>query len=165
MKVTAKYAFRARAYGALLAGTLSILCAPVSRAADYSTIFYLDEHQRPVTRLDRLPDLNEGLRAILAMYTIQAGGGCEGYDSVGFKCVLTRRLNLGAQCSAEHQALVLSWFKQELPQVADYPPERLSEARRRNDLESVCYNQPSTATFPEYLAADAGTDRGRRGDS
>jgi glutathione S-transferase len=59
--------------------------------------------------------MSEGINAILAMYALQTGGGCEGHDDAGLRCELTKSLGLGAQCSEKHLKLVRSWFKNEVP--------------------------------------------------
>jgi hypothetical protein len=121
----------------------------VAYAEDELIVFYLDSQFRPVAKLERLGQMSEGAKAILAMYALQRGGGCEGNDQAGLKCELTKALGLGAQCSKEHLQLVKSWFKQEMPPMSGYPEQVIQRVLRSGDLESICYNQPYTATRQE----------------
>lgn len=109
-------------------------------------IFYLDAQYRPVVRLERLEPFPEGIKAILAMYALQVGGGCEGHDEAGLKCELTKSLGLGAQCSDRHLNLVRSWFKKEMPPMGWYPERVIQRVLKSSDLQSICYNAPYTAT-------------------
>jgi hypothetical protein len=90
--------------------------------------------------------MSEGLRAILAMYAFQVGGGCESDDELGVKCTLTRALKLGAQCSDQQLALVHSWFKGGMPKLGWHSAAQLTAALQSNQLRDLCYDQPYTAS-------------------
>jgi len=122
---------------------------PVAYAEKEVVVFYLDSQYRPVAKLERLGQMSEGVKAILAMYALQMGGGCEGTDEAGLKCELTKALGLGAQCSKEHIQIVETWFKKEIPPMSRYPEQTIQRALKSGDLESICYNQPYTATHQE----------------
>lgn len=119
---------------------------PTVQRQEQVVVFYLDEQFRPVTKLERLGPLSEGIKAILAMYALQVGGGCEGRDEHGVRCVLTTSLELGAQCSERHLSLVRSWFKKELPRMHGFSDQSIQRALKSGDLHSICYNAPHTAT-------------------
>lgn len=130
----------------LTIAALTVLSSiPVSYAKEQVAVFYLDSQYRPVAKLERLGKISEGTKAVLAMYAMQIGGGCEGNDRQGLKCELTRALGLGAQCSDEHLNLVRAWFKEALPPMSSTPEAKLFEAIKSGKLESICYHQPYTA--------------------
>jgi len=107
-------------------------------------VFHLDRDYRPVANLERLGQMPEGMKAILAMYALQVGGGCEGDDEQGLKCELTRALRLGAQCSERHVDLVRAWFGASLPAMSGhYSQDGVLQAK---DLMSICYAAPHYAT-------------------
>ena len=145
---------KARPLGYLLAAAVCLFSAAPSIAADKGggdpqkevVVFYLDEQFRPISKLERLGPLSQGIRAILAMYALQVGGGCEGHDEMGLKCELTKSLGLGAQCSDEHLGLVRSWFKKEIPPMSGHPEHTIQRVLKSGDLQSICYNAPYTAT-------------------
>lgn len=157
---------KARPLGYLLAAAVCLFSAAPSIAADKGggdpqkeeiigitegvkkevVVFYLDEQFRPISKLERLGPLSQGIRAILAMYALQVGGGCEGHDEMGLKCELTKSLGLGAQCSDEHLSLVRSWFKKEIPPMSGHPEHTIQRVLKSGDLQSICYNAPYTAT-------------------
>lgn len=124
-----------------------IVAAPV-HAADAIVVFYLDKDYRPVTRLDRIPDLSPGHRALLALYALENGAGCEGKDEGNrVKCDLTQKLGLGANCSDAHIALVRSWFET-TPKLTSRWSERWNaKTKSSGTLESLCYGQPDTASW------------------
>jgi hypothetical protein len=90
-----------------LAGLIAAAFMTLSQragAAEPVSVFLLDSHHTPVVRLEKLtPPLSEPVRAILAMYALQDGGGCEGENDPkenGLHCILTTALGVGPQCSA-----------------------------------------------------------------
>jgi len=125
---------------------VALSLTPVAYAEKEVVVFYLDSQHRPVAKPERFGQMSEGIKAILAMYALQIGGGCEGNDEAGLKCELTKALGLGAQCSKEHLQLVQSWFKKEMPPMSGYPEQTIQRVLKSGDLESICYNQPYTAT-------------------
>jgi hypothetical protein len=70
-------------------------------AASKVVVFYYDKQSQPITRLDRIAPMSDGLRAILAMYALQNGAGCDGGNE-NLTCALTDALKVGGQCSAQH---------------------------------------------------------------
>jgi hypothetical protein len=111
-------------------------------------VYYIDKTSRPVARLDRLSTMSDGLKAILAMYALQAGAGCETHDSAGnLQCTLTSALGLGSQCSESHVALVRQWFKDEIPKISGHRDSAFQQTQEPGVLESMCYTAPFTATF------------------
>lgn len=135
---------RIRFVAALALMALSL--TSVAYAEKEVIVFYLDSQHRPVAMPERLGQMSEGVRAILAMYALQIGGGCEGNDEAGLKCELTKALGLGAQCSRGHLQLVQSWFNKEMPPMNGYPEQTIQRVLSSGTLESICYNQPHTAT-------------------
>lgn len=123
-----------------------LLSISVSYAKEQVVVFYLDSQYRPVAKLERLGKIPEGTKAILAMYALQIGGGCEGNDEQGLKCELTKALGLGAQCSSQHLSLVRAWFKELLPPLSGHSELTVQNAIKSGELGSICYNQPYTAT-------------------
>ena len=122
-----------------------------TRADDGDVVFYLDEHYEPQTRLDRVSPLSEPVRAILAMYALQAGGGCSGTDpddSQTVSCVLTKSLGVAPQCSARHLELVRHWFSG-LPRISGYGDRFYEDIRAPGQLETICYKTYDSASFQE----------------
>ena len=112
------------------------------------TVYYLDKNYYPVARLDRLAPLSEGMRAILALYALNNGAGCDHVSEVGLQCTLTAALGFKAQCSEEHISLVRRWFPGPLPRFNTYAlPEELANPRTKGALERLCYRQPNTASW------------------
>lgn len=108
--------------------------------------FYLDDQYRPVARVDRLKPMSEGVRAILAMYALQLGGGCGGFEEgQNLHCVLTDSLGLGLQCSAEHIHLVSTWFKNGMPNFEGAGQGAFQKALKDSDFRSLCYLEPDTS--------------------
>lgn len=141
---------RKGALGFMVKVALAMLFSiPVVYGAGESEVFYFDSQNRPNAKIEGLGQQNEAVKAILAMYAIQRGGGCEGRDEAGLKCELTKSLGLGVQCSEKHIELVKSWFKKELPLMSVYPAQAIQRALITGDLESICYQQPYTATRQE----------------
>jgi len=135
----------------LLAALLLVLSASCANArptaADDGRVFFVGDHYPPSIRLDRLPNQSEQLRAILAMYTLQNGAGCEGRDSNGrLRCSLTSELGLGANCSPEHFQLVRKWFT-ETPKLSSRWVPWEKDSRKEGALENLCYRQPDTASW------------------
>jgi hypothetical protein len=128
------------ARGVSIVFALWLSSAPVG-AASQVTVYYLDHSPWPKVRLDRLAPLTENLRAILAVYSLQAGTDCNGE-----KCILTSALGLGAQCSDGHISLILSHFETGIP---NFNSRRGAAIVSRPDAEAVrklCYDVPNTAT-------------------
>jgi hypothetical protein len=84
-----------------------VLCAPVA-ADDASTVFLLDQKYEPIVRLEKLAPLSEAMRALLAMYALENGSGCESETvrDKGLHCELTAALGIGPQCSQAQVRLV-----------------------------------------------------------
>jgi hypothetical protein len=125
---------------------LLVATAAPSRATDNAVVFYLNEHYSPVIRLDRLPSSSASLKALLALYALQNGAGCEGKDDSGrVNCALTRALGLGANCSDAHLKLVRSWFDV-TPNLTSRWSERWNaRTKEPGSIEDLCYRQPDTA--------------------
>lgn len=118
-------------------------------AAEPVTVFLLDAKYQPVIRLDKLkPPLSESLRAILAMYVFQAGGGCEEDTDAGLKCDLNDALRLGPQCSAAQLKLIRDWFK-DIPRMSGYSQDNYRNVQRAEVLETICYSAPVIASFQD----------------
>lgn len=113
------------------------------------TVFYLDQNYRPVTKLERIAPLSDGMRAILAMYALQNGAGCEGAAEGGLQCSLTTSLGLGTQCSDRHVAFVSSWFKDEIPKMSGYGDYNYRSPELPDKLKTICYRSPDGATFQQ----------------
>jgi hypothetical protein len=117
-------------------------------APDNGRVFFLSDEYQPAIRLDRLPNQSEQLKAILAMYSLQNGAGCEGRDSNGgLRCSLTSALGLGTNCSPEHVQLVRKWFAQTPKLSSRWHPDWNRDARKEGALENLCYRQPDTASW------------------
>lgn len=108
-------------------------------------MFYLDEHYKPVVRVDRLKPMSEGMRAILAMYALQNGGGCGSLEGDQLQCVLTDSLGLGNQCSEKHKQVVSSWFKSGMPIMDGGGEGAYQKALKGGDLGSLCSLNPDTS--------------------
>jgi len=135
---------------ALLIALLSLFCGIRSDAAENVVVYYLDKNYVPVTRLDRLDPMSSGLRAILAMYALQVGGGCDRHiGDRDLLCTLSSALGLGTQCSAKHVALVRSWFKKGIPKMTGHGDWAFGQTQKPGVLEGICYNAPDTATFQD----------------
>jgi hypothetical protein len=132
--------------GALLSSIL-LFASPSARASESAVVFYLDNH-RHVVRLDRLPGVSESIKALLALYALENGAGCEGKDENNrVKCALTRELGLGVNCSEAHIRLVRSWFEI-TPNLTSRWHERWNaKAKEPGSLENLCYGQPDSASW------------------
>jgi len=150
---------RTRTRDALGLLALTLMTAASVRAADFETVFSLDQKFQPVTSLDRASPMSDGLRAILALYAFEAGAGCTTYtrDHEELQCALTRDLGLGAQCSLAHLNLIASWFKNGMPAFGWLTDAQLRRAQQTNELSGRCYNQPDGATLQstwEHVGVD-----------
>jgi hypothetical protein len=132
---------------AVLFAMLSL--ASMSFAEQQATVFYLDKNYNPMVNLKQIEPVSEGMKAILAMYALQVGGGCQGHDESGLRCKLTTSLGLGAQCSPQHLDIVSSWFKKSIPKMSGYPTHAIKSALKSGDLKSICYKMPEGATIQE----------------
>ena len=122
-----------------------LISTSVSSAQQQTIVFYLDKNYHPIVDLEGLQPLTEGMKAILAMYALQVGGGCQGSDKSGLRCVLTTELGLGAQCSPEHLILVNSWFTRNMPNMTWYSTPSIKSSIESRDLQSICYHTPEGA--------------------
>ena len=123
----------------------SVLLRPAA-ASPEQVVFLYDKSWRPVVRLDRLPS-GSGVRAILALYALQNGAGCQGKEPDDLvDCALTRALGLGANCSSEHLSLVRSWFTT-TPKLSPRWRSRDAPTQEPGTLEGLCYRQPDTASW------------------
>jgi hypothetical protein len=124
---------------------------PRAYAAEAVTVYLLDAHYEPVVRLEKLtPPLSEGLRALLAMYALQDGGGCESNNDPqekGLHCELTTALGVGPQCSEAQLRVVRAWFKTSIPSMNDHTPDQFTNIQRPGALEDVCYAAPNIASY------------------
>ena len=126
--------------------TSSPASAITSSDSRETTVFYLDKSYNPVTRLDRLKPLSEGMRAILAMYALQNAGGCGSFFGAHeLKCVLTESLGLGNQCSDAHIHLVSTWFKNGMPNLAGTGEGAFQKAIKDGDLDAICARWPDNS--------------------
>ncbi len=117
-------------------------------AGENITAFYHDKNYQAVVRADRLKALPESTRAILALYALQNGAGCEDRSEAGLRCRLTSALGFQAQCSAEHIAFVRKWFPGPIPALNTRGrPVELEQPRTAGTLENLCYGQPDTASW------------------
>jgi hypothetical protein len=130
----------------LFAFFILFFITPQSFAASKVTIFYLDENYHPVVKLERLGPISDGMRAILAMYALQNGAGCDGSNQ-SFGCLLPESLNLGRQCSEKHIDIIRTWFKKSIPKMSGYSDSVYKNIQTPGDLEAICYKMPDTATF------------------
>jgi hypothetical protein len=116
-------------------------------AADGKVVFYLDKQYRPVVRLDRIQNLSDGVKAVLAIYALENGAGCEGKNEQGLvRCALTSALGLGGNCSEEHIRFVRSWFSK-APNLTTRWSAGNEDAQKAGTLERLCYGQPDTASW------------------
>jgi hypothetical protein len=140
----------------LILGLLTAAGVGVGRAAEAVSVFLLDAHHVPVVRLEKLnPPLSEPLRAILAMYALQDGGGCEGENDPkenGLHCTLTTALGVGPQCSAAQLRLVRDWFEGSIPRMSGADVKAYENVQRPGTLEEICYNSPDSASIQETWA-------------
>ncbi len=104
----------------------------------------------PEVRLDLDRPQSKGINAILAMYALQAGGGCDGRTDEGIQCMITNALGIGPQCSSQHIALVRSWFRQGIPQMSGYAADLYKNTQQQSALENICYSTPNTATSGRF---------------
>src|SRR5689334_25127440 len=111
-------------------------------AAPQITVYYLDHSPWPKVRLDRLAPLTDSLRAILAVYSLQAGTDCH-----NAKCTLTTALGLGDQCSDAHISLILSHFESGVPNFNSRLTPTILESPTAATLKKLCYDVPYTATY------------------
>lgn len=152
----------ARCAGCLFAlVTLSLSSQPTLAAGSLGkVVFYLDRGG-PVVRLDRVPQ-SEGVRAILALYALENGAGCEGKNEQGLvKCALTKELGLGANCSEEHIRFVRTWFPKTANLTWRWNERWNGDARNPGALETLCYGQPDTASWQniwEIIRVDVSSD-------
>jgi hypothetical protein len=132
-----------------LGATVLLATSIHAAAAEPVTVFLLDAKYQPVVRLEKLnPPLSEPLRAILAVYTFQAGGGCEEDTEAGLKCDLNDALRIGPQCSAAQLRLIRDWFE-DIPRMSGYAAENYRNIQRPEALETICYSAPVIATFQD----------------
>lgn len=152
----------ARCAGCLFAlVTLTLSSQPILAAGSLGkVVFYLDRGG-PVVRLDRVPQ-SEGVRAILALYALENGAGCEGKNEQGLvKCALTNELGLGANCSEEHIRFVRKWFTKTANLTSRWHEKWDGDARKPGALEALCYGQPDTASWQniwEIIRMDVSAD-------
>jgi hypothetical protein len=138
-----------RAIAPAFAATVLLTTSMHATAAEPVTVFLLDAKYQPVVRLEKLtPSLGEPLRAILAMYTFQAGGGCEKDTEAGLKCDLNDALRIGPQCSAAQLKLIRDWFK-DIPRMSGYAEDNYRNVQRPEALETICYSSPIIASFQD----------------
>jgi hypothetical protein len=123
------------------------LCAPVA-ADDAVTVFLLDEKYEPVVRLEKLAPLSDAMRALLAMYALENGGGCESEteQDKGLHCELTAALGIGPQCSQAQVHLVRAWFNT-IPAMGVHDPAQYAKVQAPGALEDVCYASSNTDDF------------------
>jgi hypothetical protein len=143
---------RLRAALLMFAATVLAVTPQRAPAAETVTVFLLDQHYNPQVRLNKVAPLGEPLRAILAMYALQDGGGCEGNTDPsenGLHCILTTALGVGPQCSAAQLQLVRAWFKTSIPRMSGLAPDIYLNVQRPGTLENICYAAPMTATFQQ----------------
>ena len=125
---------------------LSLLLVSSSYAEQEIEVF---SSSSQVDQSEILGPLPEGIKAILAMYSLQTGGGCDSRNDAGLVCEFTRTLGLGAQCSGKHLKLVSSWFKNGFPAMSIYPQSTIQRHAKSGQLESICYKSPDTSTVQE----------------
>jgi hypothetical protein len=123
------------------------LCTPVV-ADDAVTVFLLDKRFEPVVRLEKLGPLTEGMRALLAMYALENGAGCETEteEEKGLHCALTAALGVGPQCSQAQFDLVRAWFKS-IPVMGVGIAGDNSNIRAPGMLENICYASSITDSY------------------
>jgi hypothetical protein len=139
-----------RAMVMVLSALVSLACSQQTTAAEAVTVFLLDKKYEPVVRLEKIAPPGDALRAILAMYALQNGGGCESNNDPtedGLHCILTTKLGVGPQCSEAHLRLVRAWFKSSLPPMSVSTPDQYLNIQRPGSLEEICYSSPNIASF------------------
>lgn len=146
-RIKPKRAFLRRFLTIIISALFVFLISTSISFAQEQAVFSLDKNYSPVVNLERLQPVAEGIKAILAMYALQAGGGCQGHDESGLRCILTTELGLGAQCSSQHLNLVHTWFKKGIPRMSGYHPNAFKGALKSEDLHNICYNAPEGATY------------------
>jgi hypothetical protein len=119
-----------------------------SSASNNLIVFKLNEHSQPIVSLERIHLDSEGVKAILALYALENGAGCEGRNEQGLlNCKLTSKLGLGANCSDNHIALVRTWFNN-TPKLTSRWHERWNKKTKTpGTLEDLCYRQPDTGSW------------------
>jgi hypothetical protein len=131
-----------RVAGFVLTSTMAFAGSLPTLAAEPVTVFGANP---TVVRLDKLsPPLTEGLRAILAMYTLQSGAGCE--DPVPDKklsCALNTALKVGPQCSDTQLQLVGAWFKS-VPKMSGDKTDsnKYVDIQPPGSLKELCLSAP-----------------------
>jgi hypothetical protein len=130
----------------LCAVLVCVIAGRPSVAAEWVTVFSLDEEGTPTVRTAAIQSMPVAVRAILALYALEVGGGCSQEDKDGLQCELTAGLGLGPQCSPAHVSLVRSWFSGEVPAMAGYAERMYQHPEQPGVLERICYSAPFTAT-------------------
>jgi hypothetical protein len=100
----------------------------------------------PPTGIGKLNPMPESMRAILAMYSLQDGTGCNQRDEAGLHCELTTALGLGTQCSERHIGLVRSWFRNGIPSFSASASVYAKDTQKPGGLETICYHSPGGAS-------------------
>ncbi len=135
----------------LIVPVLVVIVATITTPANAGptvgkAVFLYEEPGRAAVHPERVGPMNDGLRAILAMYALQNGAGCVG-GKHNLECLLTEELDLDAQCSERHLALVRSWFKRDIPKMSGAGEYRYQDVLKPGSLEILCYRQPDSASF------------------
>lgn len=128
---------------------LILLVPPAAFAAQKLELIYSSEAGLLTDELDRVGVDTNALRAILAMYALQAGGGCEGRSEGRLYCKLTASLYLGTQCSEAHVNSVRNWFVDGIPKMSGYRNELYKATQTPGELESMCYEFPDSASYQQ----------------
>jgi hypothetical protein len=118
-----------------------------SYADSGKVIFYLDDQYQPVVKLERIENMTDALKSILAMYALQNGAGCNQRDETGVQCKLTTSLEIGNQCAEQHIRLIRTWFKEEIPKMSGFADDSYRNTQKPGELEGICYNTPNTASI------------------
>ena len=129
---------------------LSGCCHAFANGNTPALVFSADPALEPKARvhLARVLAKHPDVQAILAMYALQLGAGCEGRDPRGaLQCSLVQDLGLGAQCSAAHVEAVRSTFAHGLPPMGGLASFHYRAPLHTDQLKSMCYSSPDTATF------------------
>ena len=99
---------------------------------------------------EELLPMSEAMKALLAMYALQAGTGCgSSSPDRGFQCALTQSLGFRAQCSDEQLRLVRSWFPSGIPKLAVGTLAHKTHINEPGSLEAlrrICYTSQNTAS-------------------
>lgn len=143
---------------------LSVFFLSHSNAAPSSAVFYYAaDGSGPVLRLDRVPNMSEGMKAILALYALENGADCRGpSEQGGLKCALTAELGLGANCSQEHLALVRKWFPV-VPELTGRWSRKWNEdSSKEGSLERLCYTQTDSGSWQNIWQVIRVTARGNK---